>query len=184
LRYGAFAVLSLTSSTGFSTADFTTWSEFAKSVLLLCMVIGASAGSTGGGLKASRMLILLKAAKAHILRVLRPQSLQIVKMNGKVLSQDEVASVLHYFLIWAGTLIFATLFLSLNGFDFLTNFSSALTCLNNDGPGMTTMVGPFGGFSMFDPYSKIILIFLMIAGRLEIYPFLLLLLPKTWSKKF
>lgn len=184
LRYSSFAVLTLSSSTGFATADFSLWPQFSQTILMLCMLFGACAGSTGGGMKASRILILWKTAYAHLLSVVRPHSVQVVKLNRKMLGQEDVTGITKYFLVYVLLFMAALLLLSLDRFDFITNFSSVLSCINNDGPGFGAVVGPYGSYAGFSVLSKIVLICLMFLGRLEIFPILLLFLPKTWAKYY
>lgn len=184
LRYASFTVISIVSSTGFAIADFTLWPQFSQMILMLCMFIGSCAGSTGGGFKVSRVLILIKSGYSHILSVLRPHSIQVVKLNKKMLSADMVSSVDRYLILYGEILVFSLLALSLNGFDFLTNFSATLTCFNNIGPGFGTLIGPYGSFAVFAWWGKLLLSLLMLMGRLEIFPILLLMIPKTWEKHF
>ncbi len=180
LRYSSFSVLSLTSSTGFATADFGQWPKLAQSMLYVCMFFGACAGSTGGGFKASRIVILIKSAYKHLLQVLNPHRVQCVKMNGKPLEKEESDGVVQYFLIYVMIFIVALVLLSAEKTgSFSQTFSSTLSCLNNDGPYMTNAFGGYGDCSVF---SKIIYMFLMLIGRLEIFPFLLLFVRGTWRK--
>lgn len=183
LRYSSFAVFSLTSSTGFATADFTQWPQLSQTILIICMFFGAMAGSTGGGFKASRILIMFKTTKKHLLGVLSPNSVHVVKMDKKMLGDDVADGVTKYFVCYVLLFILGVLLLSFDQFDFLTNFTSILTTLNNDGPGFGLIVGPYGSFAPFSAFSKIILTIFMLIGRLEIFPILLLFLPQTWSKK-
>lgn len=182
LRYSSFTVVSIASTTCFAVADYSTWPEFSKMLLLITMFIGASAGSTGGGFKVSRVVILFKSAYAHLCSVLRPNSVQIVKFNGKLLNDEDASGVEKYFVIYWLILFVAIVVLAINGRDFLTNFTAALACMNNDGVGLTSLIGPFGSFSSFVWWEKIVLMCLMLMGRLEIYPILLLFLPKMWKK--
>jgi len=182
LRYSSFTVVSMASTTCFASTDYTAWPEFSKTLLLIAMFIGASAGSTGGGFKVSRMVIIIKSAYAHLCSVLRPNSVQIVKFNGKLLNEEDASGVEKYFFVYCVVIFAAMLVLSISGRDFLTNFTSALACMNNDGVGLTSLIGPFGNFSSFVWWEKIVLMCLMLMGRLEIYPILLLFLPKIWRK--
>lgn len=182
LRYSSFTVVSLASTTCFAVADYSTWPEFSKMLLLITMFIGASAGSTGGGFKVSRTVIILKSSYAHLCSVLRPSSVQIVKFNGKLLNDEDSSGVEKYFIIYWLIIFAAIVVLAINGRGFLTNFTAALACMNNDGVGLTALIGPFGNFSSFGWWEKIVLMCLMLMGRLEIYPILLLFLPKMWRK--
>lgn len=185
LRYSSFAVVSFTSSTGYATDDITQWSMLADSILLVCMFFGGCAGSTSGGFKVSRIVILMKSAYNHLLHVLRPNSIQIVKLNRKVLSREEVSSVERYFLIYSVFLALAFLLISFDGKDTMSTVSAVFSCLNNMGPGFGAYFRGSGGtFAGFSYFSKIVEIILMLAGRLEIFPVLLLFVPKTWSKNF
>lgn len=182
LRYSSFTVVSMASTTCFTSADYTAWPEFSKTILFVVMFIGASAGGTGGGFKVSRMVIILKSSYAHLCSVLRPSSIQIVKFNGKLLKEEDASGVEKYFFIYWAILFVAVIILSLGGRDFPTNFSAALCCFNNDGVGFTSLIGPYGNFLSFAWWEKIVLMGLMLMGRLEIYPILLLFLPKMWKK--
>jgi len=182
LRYSSFTVISEATSTGFAVADYTAWPEFSKTLLMIGMFIGACAGGTGGGFKVSRVVILVKSAYAHLCEVLRPHSVQVVKFNGKLLGESDISGVERYFFIYCAIFASAVIVLSLNGFDFLTNFSAALACINNDGPGMTSIIGPYGSYACFPWWSKIVCICLMFIGRLEIFPIILLFLPKMWKR--
>lgn len=182
LRYSSFTVVSLASSTCFAAADYSSWPELSKMLLLIAMFIGASAGSTGGGFKVSRVVILFKSAYAHLCSVLRPNSVQIVKFNGKLLNEEDASGVEKYFFIYWLIAFAAIVALAISGRDFLTNFTAALACMNNDGVGLTSLIGPFGNFASFAWWEKIVLMCLMLMGRLEIYPILLLFLPKMWRK--
>lgn len=184
LRYSSFSVFTIVSSTGFATFDFTLWPAFPKIILLAVMFVGAMAGSTGGGFKFSRFLILMKALYNNFLSVLRPNSIQIVKLNGKALNKEEVSSVEKYFVVFILLLLVSTAILAVNGTDMLSSFSVSLSCLNNMGPGFTLISGPSGSLAFFEWYQKLWLSFLMLVGRLEIFPVLLLFVPKTWSKNF
>lgn len=183
LRYSSFTVVSLSSSTGFATAEFNTWPQLSQTILVVCMFFGACAGSTGGGFKTSRILILAKAGYVHLLGVLRPQSVQVVRINQKRFTDEEVNGVIRYFLVYVMIMLIAGILLSfdttMNGFGEV--FSSTLSCLNNDGPFLR---GAFAGYDGFNYFSKSIFMLLMLIGRLEIFPILLLFIPKTWSKRY
>lgn len=182
LRFSSFQVASTMTTTGYATADFNTWSMFSKIILILIMFVGGSAGSTSGGLKVSRIVIAFKAMRCTFSRVLHPNGCYIVRMNHKKVEDQTVINVLAYFVIYL--LIFAVglLIISLNGFDFGTTFTSVVTTLNNIGPGIN-MVGPTGNFSEFSDLSKLTFSLLMIIGRVELYPMILLLSPEVWKKK-
>lgn len=182
-RYAVFQVAAIITTTGFSTADFNLWPEFSKCILLLLMIIGACAGSTGGGMKVSRVLIGLKSVKQEIKRLLHPKSVNIVKVNGKKVKEETLQGVYVYFVAYIAIFIVSVLLISLNNFDFATTFSGVLTTMNNVGPGMAA-VGPIENFSAFSDFSKIVFCFDMLIGRLEIFPFLILFFPDMWRRKF
>lgn len=182
-RYAAFQVASVITTTGFVTADYNLWPELSKCILLLLMVIGASAGSTGGGMKVSRIIILAKHAKREYKRLLHPKSVSIITLNKKKLQDDTVSAVVSYTVVYIMIMILSVLVVSVNNFDFATTFTSVLTTLNNTGPGIAG-VGPVENFSAFSPLSKLVFCFDMLAGRLELFPFLMLMSPAVWRKKF
>ena len=180
-HHAAFQVGSIITTTGYSTVDFNTWPTFSKTVLVLLMLIGASAGSTGGGIKVSRIVILAKSVKKELKQYLHPHSISKIKMDGKPLEHEVVRSI-NVFLI-AYLLIYAVsmLIVSLDNFDFTTTFTSVAATINNIGPGLD-LVGPAANFGILSVPSKLVLIFDMLAGRLEIFPLLLLFVPDTWRK--
>ena len=182
-RYASFQVASVITTTGFCTADFNLWPELSKVVLLGIMVIGACAGSTGGGIKVSRFLILVKSIKQEVRRMLHPKAVTIVKINGKRVGNDTIRSVYIYFISYILVMMVSILLVSINNFDFATTFSSVLTTLNNVGPGIS-MVGPVENFHMFSPLSKLVFCMDMLLGRLEIFPYLLLMSPELWRRTF
>lgn len=182
-RYASFQVASVITTTGFCTADFNLWPELSKVVLLCIMVIGACAGSTGGGIKVSRFLILVKSIKQEVRRMLHPKAVTIVKINGKRVGNDAIRSVYIYFISYILVMMVSILLVSINNFDFATTFSSVLTTLNNVGPGIS-MVGPVENFHMFSPLSKLVFCMDMLLGRLEIFPYLLLMSPELWRRRF
>lgn len=181
-RYASFQVASVITTTGFCTADFNLWPELSKVVLLGIMVIGACAGSTGGGIKVSRFLILVKSIKQEVRRMLHPKAVTIVKINGKRVGNDTIRSVYIYFISYILVMMVSILLVSINNFDFATTFSSVLTTLNNVGPGIS-MVGPVENFHMFSPLSKLVFCMDMLLGRLEIFPYLLLMSPELWRRR-
>lgn len=182
-RYAVFQVSAIITTTGFATADFNLWPEFSKCILLMLMVIGACAGSTGGGMKVSRILILLKSVKQELKRMLHPKSVDIVKVNGKKVGSSTVHNVYIYFIAYVAIFIISVLVVSIDNFDFATSFSGVLTTINNVGPGIAA-VGPVENFAAFSPLSKIVFCLDMLIGRLEIFPFLVLFSPDLWRKKF
>ncbi len=182
-RYASFQVASIITTTGFATADYNLWPEFSKAVLLSLMVVGACAGSTGGGMKISRILIMAKSIKKELHRMLHPKSVSLVKINGKKIGQETLQGVNIYFMAYVLILIGSVLIVSLNNFDFATTFSAVLTTLNNVGPGIAG-VGPVENFAAFSDLSKVVFCFDMLVGRLEIFPFLILFSPDLWRRNF
>ena len=186
LRLAFFQTTSISSTTGYVTADFISWPTLSKSILLILTLIGACGGSTGGGLKVSRFVILIKSASAHLKRAVNPRSVVPVKFEGKPLAKQTESGVRTFLLLYIFLVILSTLLLSFDnilGDDaILTNLSASLTCISNVGPGMTNLIGPLGSFAVYSPLSKILLSFLMLVGRLEIFPMLLLFAPRTWKK--
>ena len=182
VRHSAFQVSSIMTTTGFSTVNFDTWPELSKGILLALMFIGACAGSTGGGLKVSRIVMFFKMIKRELKRMIHPRSISTVRFEGKTLDDVTLNSVSTYFVLYI--LLFALIFLLLcfEPFDFETNFSAVAACINNIGPGFG-MVGPAGSFAAYSAISKIALSVAMLLGRLEIYPLLFALIPTTWTKK-
>ncbi|MCR5203960.1 MAG: TrkH family potassium uptake protein [Lachnospiraceae bacterium] len=181
IRTAAFQVGTLITSTGFATTDFDLWPAFSKMVLILCMFMGACAGSTGGGLKMSRILILWKSIRNEIKNLIHPRSVTKVRMDGGVIAPETVHSTCVYVAVFFVIFGVSTLLLSLDGHDFTTNFTAVLATLNNMGPGFNK-VGPTCNFAFFSDLSKLTLIFDMLAGRLELLPLLLVITPKSWRK--
>lgn len=181
INQAAFSVASLISTTGFTTANFDLWPELSKSVLVMVMFIGACAGSTGGGIKVSRILILIKGIGREIATLIHPRQVKKITIDRRPVEHEVIRSVnayiACYFVIFAASLIL----LSFDKFDLVTTFTSAVATLNNVGPGLAD-VGPVSNYSAFTPFSKIVLIFNMLAGRLELFPMLLLFSPATWRK--
>ncbi len=181
LRQAAFQVASIITTTGFSTADFNLWPSFSKTILVVLMFVGACAGSTGGGIKVSRVVILWRSMKNEISHLLHPKRVTQVRFDGHVISPEVWHGVhvylVSYLLIFVGSL----LAISLCGFDFTTNFTAVAATLNNIGPGLNS-VGPTENFALYSVGAKLVLMLDMLAGRLEIFPMLVLLSPATWRK--
>lgn len=177
----AFQVASLGSSTGFSTADFDLWPSFSKALLFTVTAIGACAGSTGGGFKVSRIMILLQDAGHELLRVVHPQIVKKPHLEGRAVEDSTVKSIQSYLMIYLMVYICSFLLLSFDKYDFTTNFTAVLASLNNTGPGFN-MVGPACNYGGYSYLSKFVLMFDMITGRLELLPMLILFSPKTWKK--
>ena len=181
-RYSFFQVASIISTTGYSTADFDKWPEYSKMMLILVMFIGACAGSTAGGLKVSRVIILLKSSVVEIKHMLHPRSYNVVRVNGKNVGKETLHNVLVFFSVYMMILSATCVIIgAVDGFDLVTTFTSVATCISNVGPGFA-LVGPTGNFSIFSPFSKILLSVCMLMGRLEIFPMLILFYPSTWKK--
>lgn len=181
LRYAFFQVASIISTTGFATADYVLWPQLTQLILVLLMFCGACAGSTGGGVKCSRVLMLLRAIRREIHQIAHPRSVEVVKLDGKVAEESTVHSVLVFVGCYSLILLGATLVVSLNDMPFDVSFSAALTCLSNVGPGLAA-IGPTGNFSGFSDLSKLVLSLCMIVGRLEIFPILVMFSARTWRR--
>ena len=182
-RYSIFQVASIITTTGFATADFNLWPELSKCILLLIMVIGACAGSTGGGVKVSRFLILWKSILKQVKGMLHPKSVNVVKVNGKKISNETLQGVYSYFSAYVFVFGISVLLVALDNFDFATTISGVLTTLSNVGPGISR-VGPIENFQSFSVLSKIVFSMDMLIGRLEIFPFLMICSPSFWRKHF
>ncbi len=181
-RYAFFQVASIITTTGYSTADFARWPAFSQCILLLLMLIGACAGSTGGGFKVARVVILGKLARNEVRKVYQPRSVNIVRFEGERVGNEMANAVMGYFVIYILLLFGTTLLLSFEEYSFLTTFSAATATLNNIGPGLEA-VGPMENFAHFSALGKLLLSFNMLAGRLEIMPILLLFAPSIWRRK-
>ncbi|MCR5305946.1 MAG: TrkH family potassium uptake protein [Oscillospiraceae bacterium] len=181
VRHVSFTVGSIITTTGFSTADFNLWPAFSKTVLVLLMFIGACAGSTGGGIKVSRFLILGKSMRNQFRTMLHPRQVRKVRLDGRQIESETIRTINAYLFCYILICIVSMLVISLDGFDLTTNFTSVAATLNNIGPGLSR-VGPTENFALFSPLSKGMLIFNMLAGRLEIFPMILLISPMTWKK--
>ena len=182
LRYAFFQVSSVMTTTGFATTNFDLWPSFSKAILVLVMFIGASAGSTGGGLKVSRIILLAKTAKQEIVKMLNPRRTYSVRMDGRSVEATTIRAALVFFVLYITITFISTVLVALDGFDLVTTFTSVVTCISNVGPGLGD-VGPMGNFSAFSDISKLILRADMLLGRLEIFPILILFTPSTWRKR-
>ena len=180
VRHAAFQVSSIITTTGFATTDFDLWPSFSKTILLCLMVIGACAGSTGGGLKVARVLLLFKSLKRNIAQMLHPRKVQVIRNNGSVVSERIVANTNAYLCAYVVLMFGSFVLISLDGYSVGTTFSAVLSGLNNIGPGME-LVGPTCNFSIFSAFSKLVLILDMLLGRLEIFPILVLFSLQTWK---
>ena len=182
VRHTAFQVASIVSSTGYATTDFDLWPGFSKAILLFLMVIGACAGSTGGGFKCGRALLVVKNMLRSVRQLIRPQRVQVVRMNGQTVDEKVLANTNTYVAAYAIIIIASFLLISVDGFSITTNFSAVLACFNNIGPGFEA-VGPTCNFASYSIFSKLILIWDMLAGRLEIFPILILFSRTTWRQR-
>ena len=182
LRHAAFQVSSIMTTTGFTTTDFDLWPTLSKGILMLLMVIGASAGSTGGGLKCARVLLLLKSLRRNIGQVLNPRRVQVVRSNGKMVDERVLANTNAYLAAYVTIVIVTFLLICPDGFSVETNLTAVLACFNNIGPGLAA-VGPTCNFGIFSDFSKLVLSISMLAGRLEIFPMLVLLSRSTWTRR-
>lgn len=180
-RYAVFQVGSIITTTGFVTADYGQWPVFSQIILVLLMFVGACAGSTGGGIKVSRIVILAKSAFAEMKRMIHPHSVVSVSFEGKYLKKDTLNNIHTYMILYFMIFITSLLIISLQNIDFTSAFSAVATCFNNVGPGLG-IVGPTGNFSSLNDISKIILSLDMLFGRLEIFPLLMLFYYRTWKK--
>ena len=180
LRHAFFNVASIVSTAGFCTVDYTLWPQYAQTIIVMLMFCGACAGSTGGGIKVSRIMILFKDAAADIGRMISPRRVKKVRIDGRSVPDSVVQTVCSFFFMFFAVLLICTLIVSLDGFDFATSFTASLSCISNVGPGLS-LVGPTGNFAIFSSLSKSVMIFTMLAGRLEIYPVIILL--TSWKRR-
>ena len=181
VRHSAFSVLAIISTTGFSTENFDLWPSFSKSILVMLMFVGACAGSTGGGLKVSRIIILSKSATRETRRMLHPKQVKKITMDKRAVDDETVRSIHGFFIAYIMLFILSLLIISLDGQSMTTNFTAVTATINNIGPGLDA-VSPAGNFGVFSWWSKIVFIFNMLVGRLEIFPMLVLFMPRTWKK--
>lgn len=181
-RHSAFQVVSIMTTTGFSSVDFDMWPAFSKGVLLCLMLIGACAGSTGGGIKCIRILMLFKSLRRSIRQLLYPKKVQVVRINDTTINESVLKNVDTYLAAYCGIMILSFLLISIDGFSVETNVSAVFACFNNIGPGLDA-VGPACNYAGYGILSKLVLIFDMLAGRLEIFPMLVMLSSSTWRRK-
>ena len=180
-QQAAFQVGSIITTTGYATTDFNLWPEISRTILVLLMFIGACAGSTGGGIKVSRILILCKTVRKELHIFLHPNAVKKIKMDGKAIPHEVVRSTNIFFIVFVLIFSGSVFLIAFDDFDLITNFTAVAATINNIGPGLE-LVGPNGNFSMFSCFSKLVLTFDMLAGRLEIFPLLLLFVRDTWKK--
>lgn len=181
VRHVAFQVASVITTTGFSTTDFDKWPEFSKFILLILMFVGACAGSTGGGIKISRVMIMAKLAKNEFSHLIHPKRVRQISLEKHVVAKETLRSISVFFIAYTFIYAVSVLLISLDNLDFTTNFTAVAATLNNIGPGFG-MVGPTSNFSVYSDPAKYVLMFDMLAGRLELFPMLLLFVPSTWKR--
>ena len=182
LRNGFFVVMSTLSTAGFCTVDYTLWPSWLQTMIVLLMFVGGCAGSTGGGLKLSRVMLLIRTAWADVGRVISPRRVSRVQMDGRRVTAETTGAVYSYVALVMLILLGCTAAVSFDGFDFATNFTAALSCISNVGPGLG-LIGPSGNFAIFSPFSKFVMAFTMLFGRLEVYAMLILFIPSTWRRR-
>lgn len=182
LRYAFFQVASIITTTGYSSVNFDLWPSLSRFVLVLLMIVGACAGSTGGGMKVSRLILLYKSVRREIKRLLHPRSVNIIEMDDKVVDESIVEGTKVFFIAYISIMFLSILVISSDGHDLETTSTAVISCLGNIGPGLRA-VGPVGNFSLFSPGSTLLLTLDMLLGRLEIFPVLMLFLPVTWRRK-
>lgn len=182
LRHAAFQVASIVTTTGFATTDFDLWPGFSRTILLCLMIVGACAGSTGGGFKCGRVLLILKGLRRSVQQIVHPGKIQVVRVNGRVIEEKVMENTNAYLAAYALIIVSSFLLVSIDGFSVETNFSAVISCFNNIGPGLAA-VGPTCNYSAYSVFSKIVLIVNMLAGRLEIFPILILFSRTTWRHR-
>jgi len=182
LRHSSFQVSSIISTTGFATTDFNLWPTLSKSILVFLMFTGCCAGSTGGGMKLIRFIILFKAAKVELDKIFHPGSVKAVSINGKKISNDIVFKTSLFFFIYFAIFFVSLLLISIDNKDIVSSATAVIASLSNVGPGLGT-VGPTGNYAAFSSFSKIVFSFCMIAGRLEFFPVLVLFTPHVWKRR-
>lgn len=182
-RHAIFQVASIMSTTGFATANFDLWPEFSKALLFCMMFLGACGGSTAGGIKISRFILLLKMILREVRRIVHPRSVNLIKLDGYRVEEDAVRSVTGFIILYILILLVSFMLIALNDFDFITNITAVTTCLSNVGPGLN-LVGPIENMAFFSPFSKLVLCMDMLLGRLEIFPILMLFAPSIWRKSY
>ena len=181
LRHAFFNTMSIVSTAGFGTVDFVQWPEYAQYILVLLMFIGGCAGSTGGGLKLSRVMLLVKTAGVDVVQMLHPREVRRVQMDGKRVDAATTKAVYSFFFLYVLIIVVTGLLISVDGYDFTVNFTAALSSISNIGPGLS-IIGPSGNFAIFSTFSKIVLTIVMLLGRLEIYPLVILASPTLWRR--
>ena len=182
-RHAIFQVAAIMSTTGFVTANFDLWPEFSKTLLYCLLLLGACGGSTAGGIKVSRFVILLKMIRREISHIVHPRSVNLIKLDGYKVDEDSIRSVTGFIILYVLILLGSFMLVSLDNFDFITNVTAVTTCLSNVGPGLA-MAGPVENLSFFSGFAKIVLCLDMLLGRLEIFPIIMLFAPSIWRKSY
>ncbi|MBQ9092262.1 MAG: TrkH family potassium uptake protein [Anaerotignum sp.] len=182
-RHAVFQVAAIMSTTGFVTVNFDLWPEFSKTILFCLLFLGACGGSTAGGIKISRFIILMKMVLREIKRIIHPRSVNLIKLDGYKIEEDSVRGVAGFIIVYIFILLSSFILISLDNFDFATNMTAITTCLSNVGPGLN-MAGPTESLTFFSPFSKLLLCLVMLLGRLEIFPILMLFAPSIWRKSY
>ena len=182
VRHAAFQVVTIMTTTGFATTDYELWPGLSKAIMLCLMILGASAGSTGGGFKCGRALLVAKSLHRSVRQVVHPQKVQVLRLNCHAVDEKVLQNTNAYLAAYAITVVFSFLLISVDGFSITTNLSAVLACFNNIGPGFDA-VGPTCNYSAYSAFSKIVLTWDMLAGRLEIFPMLILLSRSTWKHR-
>lgn len=182
-RYAFFQVSSIITTAGHITADYDAWPMFAQCIIFLLMFTGASAGGTNGGVKISRLLIAFKTLKNDVVKQISPREINTVKVNGEVVSKKTQNTTMVFIVLYVFTIILGTMIVAIDNFDFTSTFTAVLSCMGNIGPG-SGICGPTGNFTAFSDLSTLVLAICMLIGRLEIFPMLILFMPKSWKKKF
>lgn len=181
IHHASFTVASIITTTGYATLDFNQWPEFSKTILVAIMMMGACAGSTGGGIKVSRVIILVKYVLREFKTLIHPRSVKKVTVDGRAVEDEVMRSTNVFLIVYVLLFVFSILIVSLDEYDFTTNFTAVATTIGNVGPGFS-LIGPASNFSFFSPLTKCVLMFDMLAGRLELFPMLIMLMPSTWKK--
>ena len=182
LKHAFFQVASIITTTGYSSTDFNLWPEFSKTIMVILMIIGACAGSTAGGFKISRMMILLKSIKVELSQMIHPREIKKIRLDGHVVKPEVLRTAQVYLMLYWTIFLLSILLISIDNFDFTTNFTAVAATFNNIGPGLAS-VGPMSNFNCYSVFSKFVLMLGMLIGRLELYPIILLLMPTTWKRK-
>jgi len=181
LRYGTFQVVSIITTTGYATADYELWPGLSQVLIFLCMFIGASAGSTGGGMKVVRVMLCLKYCYRELYMMIHPRAVATIKLGGKAVSEDVMRSIIGFIAIYMGLFALCSVLLAAMGVDFVTAFTAVGSCIGNIGPGFG-LVGPAENFALIPQAGKWLLIWCMLLGRLEIYTVIIFLVPEFWRK--